>query len=124
MDGTLTFGRVRGIAVGVHWSVLFVLVLIPVTLGASRLPPDVDGYSTWEYSLAASITAVAFPRVDPRPRRRRRRPGLAVRPRGLGMQRVPPGATVTLTGANSGAEDERWPSRAVKRRATLGAVKG
>ena len=60
MRATLTVGRVRGIDVGVHWSVLFVLALLAISLGTSRLPDDVEGYSTVEYWLAASITAVSF----------------------------------------------------------------
>ena len=60
MRATLTVGRVRGIDVGVHWSVLFVLALLAISLGTSRLPDDVEGYSTGEYWLAASITAVSF----------------------------------------------------------------
>jgi Zn-dependent protease/predicted transcriptional regulator len=57
---TVTLGRVRGVTVGVHWSVLFVAALITVTLATSNLPDDVAHYSTAAYWIAAVVTAVLF----------------------------------------------------------------
>src|ERR1700675_5094362 len=60
MRPTLRFGRVHGIAVGVHWSVLLVLGLITVTLAATRLPDDAAHYSDAAYWAAALVTASVF----------------------------------------------------------------
>jgi Zn-dependent protease/CBS domain-containing protein len=60
MKASLIIGRVRGIEVGVHWSVFVVLGLLTVGLGGGRLPEDVEDYSTGAYWLAAAITAVLF----------------------------------------------------------------
>src|SRR5262245_34867506 len=60
MRPTVILGRFRGIAIGLHWSVLIVLVLVTVTLAASRLPDDVGHYSDAAYWIAAVITSLAF----------------------------------------------------------------
>lgn len=60
MRPTLRLGRVHGIAVGVHWSVLLVLGLITVTLAATRLPDDVAHYSDAAYWATALVTASVF----------------------------------------------------------------
>jgi Zn-dependent protease/predicted transcriptional regulator len=60
MKPTVTLGRVRGIEVGIHWSVFIVLALIAVTLASMRLPDDVAHYSDAAYWFAAVVTAVVF----------------------------------------------------------------
>ncbi|MDQ1521663.1 MAG: hypothetical protein QOI55_2736 [Actinomycetota bacterium] len=60
MRATLTLGRIRGITVGVHWSVVVVLAIVAVGLAQQRLPDDLGGYSTTAYWAAAIVTAVLF----------------------------------------------------------------
>jgi Zn-dependent protease len=60
VNATVTLGRVRGIVVGVHWSVLIVLGLITVSLATARMPDDVAHYSTGAYWVAALVTAGLF----------------------------------------------------------------
>jgi Zn-dependent protease len=59
MRATLRLGRIAGIPVGVHWSLLVVAVLLTTTLAGSLLPevvPDSDG----NYWAAAIIGAALF----------------------------------------------------------------
>jgi Zn-dependent protease/predicted transcriptional regulator len=60
MESSLTIGRIRGVVVGVHWSVLFVLALVTISLAAGVFPDDVGGYSTAIYWIAALVTGVLF----------------------------------------------------------------
>ncbi|MGC9541308.1 site-2 protease family protein [Streptomyces sp. UG1] len=60
MGATLTLGRLAGIRIGVHWSVLVIFALIAVGLAAGRLPdahPDRPG---WLYAVVGVATAVVF----------------------------------------------------------------
>lgn len=54
MRQTIQLGRVQGIPVGVHWSVLVVLLLLVQGLAVVVLPQSVDGYSTLAYWLAGA----------------------------------------------------------------------
>jgi Zn-dependent protease/predicted transcriptional regulator len=60
MESSLTIGRIRGVVVGVHWSVLFVLALVTISLAAGVFPDEVGGYSTAIYWIAALVTGVLF----------------------------------------------------------------
>jgi len=53
MRQTVRLGRVWGIPVGMHWSVLVVMLLLVQGLAAALLPQAVDGYSAAAYWLAA-----------------------------------------------------------------------
>ncbi|MFI2436711.1 site-2 protease family protein [Streptomyces sp. NPDC018693] len=60
MKATFTLGRVAGIRVGVHWSVLFIFALIVFGLGAGRLPDAHPGRSAWLYTALGLGAAVVF----------------------------------------------------------------
>ena len=60
MESSLTIGRIRGVVVGVHWSVLLVLALVTISLAAGIFPDQVGGYSTAVYWVAALVTGVLF----------------------------------------------------------------
>jgi Zn-dependent protease/predicted transcriptional regulator len=53
-------GRIAGVEVGVHWSVLFIVVVLTSSLGAAVLPDGAPGYADWQYWLMALLTALAF----------------------------------------------------------------
>ncbi|RSM80890.1 site-2 protease family protein [Kibdelosporangium aridum] len=59
MRATIKFGRIAGVAVGAHWSVLGVVLLLVVGLSA-QLPVSFPGYSVGEYVLAAAVASVLF----------------------------------------------------------------
>jgi Zn-dependent protease len=60
MNRTLRLGRIAGVNVGLHWSVLFIAGLLTAGLAGERFPTEAAGYSETEYVAAAAITAVAF----------------------------------------------------------------
>ncbi|MGW5464272.1 site-2 protease family protein [Streptomyces sp. NPDC003996] len=60
MGATFSLGRVAGVRVGVHWSVLVVFALIAVGLAQGRLPRAHPGSPAWAYWLTALATAVVF----------------------------------------------------------------
>jgi Zn-dependent protease len=60
MKPSFRLGRIAGVDVGVHWSVLFIVAIVTWSLGAQLLPDTAPGYAGWEYWTAASIAALAF----------------------------------------------------------------
>ncbi|MEV6958667.1 site-2 protease family protein [Streptomyces sp. NPDC051207] len=60
MRATFWMGRLAGIRIGVHWSVLVIFVLIAVGVAAGRLPDAHPGRPAWLYMLVGLITAVVF----------------------------------------------------------------
>ncbi|MQA03347.1 MAG: hypothetical protein GEV07_11685 [Streptosporangiales bacterium] len=60
MKQSLRLGRVAGIPVGVHWSVVVITALIAGVLGASVLPAAAPGTPSAVYVLVAVPTAVLF----------------------------------------------------------------
>ncbi|MER6532930.1 site-2 protease family protein [Streptomyces sp900105755] len=60
MDETLSLGRVAGVRVGLHWSVLVVVALITVTLAHGRFPAAHPGHSLVAYWGLGVLTAVVF----------------------------------------------------------------
>ncbi|WP_236560525.1 site-2 protease family protein [Streptomyces sp. F-3] len=59
VKATFSLGRVAGIRVGVHWSVLFIVVVLAVGL-ASRFPDVHPGRPPWQYWLSGILGAVVF----------------------------------------------------------------
>ena len=53
-------GRIRGIRVGIHWSLLVIFGLVVAGLAGSQLPHSAPGYPTAFYWLAALAAAAAF----------------------------------------------------------------
>lgn len=60
MEETIRLGRVRGIPVGLNWSLLVVFALVALGLGAGRFPMAYPDYGTLAYTLAGLVTAVLF----------------------------------------------------------------
>ncbi|WP_432138144.1 site-2 protease family protein [Streptomyces sp. bgisy154] len=60
MRATFSPGRVAGIRVGMHWSVLLVFVLILVGLAEGGLRDAYPDRPTWQYWFASAVTAVLF----------------------------------------------------------------
>ncbi|MGH3555818.1 MAG: site-2 protease family protein, partial [Mycobacterium sp.] len=59
MTSTVRLGRIAGVAVGVHWSVLGIVVLLVAGLSV-HFPRIVPGYPWAVYLLAAVVTAMLF----------------------------------------------------------------
>ncbi|PAZ15068.1 site-2 protease family protein [Streptomyces sp. SA15] len=60
MGATFSLGRLAGIRIGVHWSVLVIFVLIAVGLAAGRLPDTHPDRPAWLYAVVGVATAVVF----------------------------------------------------------------
>ena len=60
MGTTLSLGRLAGIRIRMHWSVLVIFALIAVGLAAGRLPDAHPGRPAWLYGLVGAATAVVF----------------------------------------------------------------
>ncbi|OBF00994.1 peptidase M50 [Mycolicibacterium elephantis] len=59
VKATVRLGRLAGVSVGVHWSVLGIVLLLVIGLSV-QFRVLADGYATWEYVLAALVTATLF----------------------------------------------------------------
>lgn len=57
---TIPLGRIRGIPIGAHWSVLVILALVADMLATSILPATVKHESTASYWTVGLLVAVAF----------------------------------------------------------------
>ncbi|MGY6022681.1 site-2 protease family protein [Streptomyces spinosirectus] len=60
MKETLPLGRIAGVRVGLHWSVLVIVALVTVMLAGGRFPDAHPGHSTWAYAALALLTALVF----------------------------------------------------------------
>jgi Zn-dependent protease len=60
MRQTLRLGRVAGIPVGVHWSVLVIMALLVQGLATAVLPASAPGQPAWTYWVMAVAAAVLF----------------------------------------------------------------
>ncbi|MDI9889222.1 site-2 protease family protein [Streptomyces sp. HNM0645] len=60
MRATLSLGRVHGIRVRAHWSVLFIFALILFGLAEGGFPEAGPGRPTWQYWFASAVTSVVF----------------------------------------------------------------
>ncbi|MFF2846439.1 site-2 protease family protein [Streptomyces sp. NPDC058001] len=60
MRATFVLGRIAGVRVGVHWSVLVILGIIAFGLAQGRLPGAYPGDSPALYWLTGIVTAVVF----------------------------------------------------------------
>ncbi|MFJ8358159.1 site-2 protease family protein [Streptomyces sp. NPDC093984] len=60
MKETLSLGRIAGVRVGLHWSVLVIIVLVAVVLARGRLPAAHPGHPAWAYWVAALLTSLVF----------------------------------------------------------------
>ncbi|MBV9412949.1 MAG: site-2 protease family protein [Acidimicrobiia bacterium] len=60
MNESVHLGTIRGIRVGLHWSLLIILWLIVASLAGYELPHAAPGHTSTAYWGAAVITAVLF----------------------------------------------------------------
>ncbi|MFE9168752.1 site-2 protease family protein [Streptomyces kebangsaanensis] len=60
MRATFVLGRIAGVRIGVHWSVLFIFAIIAFGLAQGRLPQAHPGRSWAVYWAAGLCTAVVF----------------------------------------------------------------
>ncbi|MFP3987404.1 site-2 protease family protein [Streptomyces sp. E11-3] len=60
MKETLPLGRIAGVRVGLHWSVLVIVVLVALMLASGRFPTAHPGESAWTYWGLGLVTAVAL----------------------------------------------------------------
>ncbi|SDX15993.1 Zn-dependent protease (includes SpoIVFB) [Saccharopolyspora shandongensis] len=58
MRGTVPMGRVAGVRIGLHWSVLGIVVLVAAGLAGYQLPLAFPGHSALGYALAGLVAAV------------------------------------------------------------------
>jgi Zn-dependent protease len=60
MEQSLSLGRIAGVSIGVHWSVLVIAWLIGSGLAIDLYPEAYPGYGGAEYAAAAAVTVLAF----------------------------------------------------------------
>ena len=60
MGQTFSLGRIRGIRIGVNWSVLVIVALFAYGLAAGQFPAEAPRRPEAEYVVAAIVTAVAY----------------------------------------------------------------
>ena len=60
MEETIRLGRVRGIPVGLNWSLLVIFGLVVLGLAGGRLPLVYPGYDAGVYLLAAVVVGLLF----------------------------------------------------------------
>ena len=60
MESTFTLLRVRGIPIGVHWSWLFIFVIVVWSLATALFPSTYPGLDGSTYLVMAVVSAVAF----------------------------------------------------------------
>ncbi|EST36626.1 site-2 protease family protein [Streptomyces roseochromogenus] len=60
MDETLSLGRIGGVRVGLHWSVLVIVALVTVALARGRFPDAHPGHPAIVYWALALLAAVVF----------------------------------------------------------------
>src|SRR4051812_9955934 len=60
MAGTLRIGRILGVPVGVHWSLLGIGLLLTLTMATNNLPVAHPGHDSWVYWTVGAITTAVF----------------------------------------------------------------
>ena len=60
MAGTLRIGRILGVPVGVHWSLLGIGLLLTLTMATTNLPLAHPGHDSWVYWAVGGATTAAF----------------------------------------------------------------
>ncbi|MCU4185622.1 M50 family metallopeptidase [Acidiferrimicrobium sp. IK] len=60
MRDSLRLGRIGGVGIGIHWSLIAIVVLVGAGLARNRLPFDAPGYSAATYDLVGAATAVGL----------------------------------------------------------------
>lgn len=60
MAGTIRIGRILGVPVGVHWSLLGIGLLLTLTMATGNLPIAHPGHDSWVYWSVGAATTAAF----------------------------------------------------------------
>ncbi|HSR25692.1 MAG TPA: site-2 protease family protein, partial [Candidatus Eisenbacteria bacterium] len=60
MNDSIHLGRLAGIRIGAHWSLLVIFALITWSLAAGQLPAEVAGQPVAAYWAVAVVTALFF----------------------------------------------------------------
>src|SRR6478672_8255683 len=60
MAGTIRIGRILGVPVGVHWSLLGIGLLLTLTMATTNLPLAHPGHDSWVYWAVGGATTAAF----------------------------------------------------------------
>ncbi len=60
MNDSVRLGRIAGVRVGVHWSLLVMVALVAGGLASNRFTTDAPGHSPGAYALAGFLTAVGL----------------------------------------------------------------
>jgi len=60
VTATFRLGRLAGVDVSAHWSVLIIFGLLAWSLSASRFPTEYPGNPAWSYGVAGVAAAVVF----------------------------------------------------------------
>ena len=60
MRDTIRLGRIAGVRVGLHWSLLVMVALVASGLAQSRFAIEAPGYSGGAYALAGGLTALGL----------------------------------------------------------------
>jgi Zn-dependent protease len=60
MKNSVRLGRIAGVEIGLHWSLLVVVVLLAAGLAAGRFPDEAPHYPVAAHVLAGVVTAVLF----------------------------------------------------------------
>ena len=60
MAGTVSAGRLAGVPVRLHWSVLIIMLLIGWSLAGQAFPAAYPGRPGWQYAVAGAVAAAAF----------------------------------------------------------------
>jgi Zn-dependent protease len=60
VGATLRLGRIAGVNIGLHWSLLLIAGLLTAGLAGGRFPAEAAGYSNAEYVVAAAVTTAVF----------------------------------------------------------------
>jgi Zn-dependent protease len=60
MPGSIRIGRIFGIPIGIHWSLLGIGALLTFDLATASLPAAHPGHSDWVYWAVGAVTAIVF----------------------------------------------------------------
>jgi Zn-dependent protease len=60
VGGAFSIGRVAGVPVRVHWSVVLIFALVVTSLSAAQFPDQYPDEATWAYALAGFVAAFVF----------------------------------------------------------------
>src|SRR5580765_3382581 len=60
MPGSLRIGKIFGVPVGIHWTLLAIGALLTFDLATASLPSAHPGHADWVYWAAGAVTSILF----------------------------------------------------------------